>query len=168
MRLRHLLPVSALGLVLALPAKAVCPVCTIAVCAGLGLSRWLGIDDTVSGVWIGGVTFSLIAWTKSWLDRKRIRFPGRPILIAAAYYALVLGPLFWLDIIGHPQNVLWGMDKLLLGTLFGSVGFALAASLYEPLKRRNGGKPHFPFQKVAMPVGALVILSLFFYFLTRT
>jgi len=167
MKLRHLLPLSALGLLAAFPAKAVCPVCTVAVCAGLGLSRWLGIDDTVSGVWIGGVTASLIFWTKSWLDKKRIRFPGRPILIAVGYYALVLLPLYWMGIVGHPQNVLWGMDKLLLGTLFGSVGFALSASLYEPLKRRNGDKPHFPFQKVAMPVGALAILSLMFYLLTR-
>jgi len=167
MKLRHPLSLSALGLALALPAKAICPVCTIAVCAGLGLSRWLGIDDTVSGVWIGGVTASLIFWTKNWLDGKHIRFPGRPVLIAIGYYALVLGPLYWLKIIGHPQNVLWGMDKLLLGTLFGSVGFILGASLYGPLKRSNGGKPHFPFQKVAMPVGALALLSLAFYFFTR-
>lgn len=167
MRLRHLLPISVFGLVLALPAKAVCPVCTVAVCAGLGLSRWLGIDDTVSGVWVGGVTASLIFWTKNWLDKKHVRFPGRPILIAIGYYAIVLLPLYWLGIVGHPQNVLWGMDKLLLGTLFGSVAFALAASLYEPLKRRNGDKPFFPFQKVAMPVGALALLSLMFYLITR-
>ena len=27
-------------------ALAICPVCTVAVGAGIGLSRWLGIDDS--------------------------------------------------------------------------------------------------------------------------
>jgi len=157
---------SVLAAALARPALAVCPVCTVAVCAGLGLSRWLGIDDTISGVWIGGVTVSFIFWTKSWLDRKHIRFPGRPILIAVGYYIMVLGPLYWLNVIGHPLNVLWGMDKFLLGTIFGSVGFAISALSYEPFKRRHGGKAYFPFQKVIVPVAVLALLSLPFYFLT--
>jgi hypothetical protein len=31
-------------------AKAVCPVCTIAIASGVGLCRYLGIDDLVSGL----------------------------------------------------------------------------------------------------------------------
>ena len=45
--------VLALGLFFAIPAKAICPVCTVAVGAGIGLSRWLGIDDSITGLWIG-------------------------------------------------------------------------------------------------------------------
>jgi len=43
-------------------ALAVCPVCSIAVAGGVGLSRWLGIDDTISGIWIGGLIISLAIW----------------------------------------------------------------------------------------------------------
>ena len=43
----------ALLALVALPAQAVCPVCIVAVGAGLGLSEYLGIDDTIAGVWIG-------------------------------------------------------------------------------------------------------------------
>jgi len=32
---------------------AVCPVCTVAAGAGVGLSRWLGIDDIIIGLWVG-------------------------------------------------------------------------------------------------------------------
>jgi hypothetical protein len=35
----------------------VCPVCTIAVAGGVGLCRYLGIDDLISGSWIGALLF---------------------------------------------------------------------------------------------------------------
>ena len=49
---------------------AICPICTLAVGAGVGLSRWLGVDDTVTGLWIGGLTVSMILWTIFWADKK--------------------------------------------------------------------------------------------------
>ena len=69
------------GLLMALPAKAVCPVCTVAVVAGLGLSRWLGIDDSVSGLWIGAVTVSISMWTINWLHKKKWHFKGSKIVV---------------------------------------------------------------------------------------
>ena len=145
-------------------AGAVCPVCTVAVGAGVGFSRWLGIDDVISGIWIGGLTVSLIGWTINWLEKKNIRFKGRKISVALGYFLLVVPPLYWAGIMGHPLNTLWGVDRLLLGIFFGSAGFVLAAVGYERLKKKNGNRAHFPFQKVAMPVGTLLLLSLAFYF----
>lgn len=139
----------------------------MAVGAGLGLSRWLGIDDTVAGLWVGGLTVSLIAWTIDWLNRKNIRFKGRKILTVVFYYGLIVVPLFWMGIIGHPFNKMWGIDKLLLGIIIGSIFFLAAGLWYQFLKKKNGGRAYFPLQKVAMPVGALIILSLVFYFLTK-
>ena len=49
---------------------AVCPVCTVAVIGGLGLSRWLGIDDAITGIWIGGLIISLSLWFTDWLYKK--------------------------------------------------------------------------------------------------
>lgn len=158
---------------LAVPkAQAVCPVCTIAVGAGVGVSRWLGIDDTISGLWIGGLIVSMIMWTLNWLDKKNIRFAGRVILTVLAYYAIVIWPLFWLKIggttiMGHPLNKMWGIDKLLLGIIIGSIAFFLGAVWYDYLKKKNDNRAHFPFQKVAMPIAPLIILSAVFYFITR-
>ncbi|EKE11225.1 MAG: hypothetical protein ACD_15C00114G0004 [uncultured bacterium] len=148
-------------------ALAVCPVCTMAVGAGVGFSRWLGIDDTISGVWIGGLTVSMIMWTINWLAKKNIRFEGRDVVVIAAYYLLIVAPLYWMDIMGHPFNTLWGIDKILIGTIIGSALFFLSSFWYEILKKKNGGHSYFPFQKVAMPVLALVLSSTIFYFLTR-
>lgn len=147
--------------------QAICPVCTIAVGAGVGFTRYLGIDDTISGLWIGGLTVSIIMWTINWLNKKNIHFKGRKIITTLGYYLLIVVPLFWTGIMGHPLNTLWGMDKLLLGTIIGSLGFLGAGLWYYQLKAKNAGHSYFPFQKVAMPVGALLILSLIFYFLTR-
>ncbi|PIU03715.1 hypothetical protein COT44_01735 [Candidatus Shapirobacteria bacterium CG08_land_8_20_14_0_20_39_18] len=60
-------------------AFAFCPVCTVAVGAGVGLSRWLGINDTITGLWIGGLTVSISAWTLNWLATKNKTFPYQKI-----------------------------------------------------------------------------------------
>lgn len=156
-----------IGLLWGSTALAVCPLCTIAVGAGIGLAQWLGIDDTVTGLWIGGLTVSLIGWTINWLNKKNIRFFGRKIIIVIGYYLLIVGPLYWHGIIGHVLNKLWGVDKLVLGIVVGSIVFTFAEVLYEYLKKHNQNKTYFPLQKVIMPVVALLIASLAFYYLTK-
>jgi hypothetical protein len=152
---------------LAQQASAVCPVCTVAVVAGVGLSRWLGIDDTVTGIWIGGLTVSLIAWTLNWFSKKHYDFFGKRTSTIVGYFFLIIMPLYWMDIIGHPLNKLWGVDKLLLGIIFGSFIFWGGERFCCWLKKRNEGKAHFPFQKVAIPIIFLIIASLIFYFITK-
>jgi hypothetical protein len=147
-------------------ALAVCPVCTVAVGAGVGFSRWLGIDDTITGLWIGGLIVSLILWTITWLNKKNIFFKGRAFWITLGYYALAVAPLYPMDIIGHPYNKFWGIDKLVLGIVLGSLFFFLGAQSYDLLKKKLG-HAQFPFQKVAMPLLPLIILSAVFYFLTK-
>lgn len=150
-------------------ALAVCPICTIAVGAGVGLSRWLGIDDAITGLWVGGLIVSMIAWTESWLEKKNIRFKGRIFANIFAYYALTLIPLYYSGIIGNPANTLCfcGLDKLLFGIIAGSLAFWFGASWYYYLKEKNNGHAYFPFQKVVMPVLPLAILSIIYYFLTK-
>ncbi|MBU2028952.1 hypothetical protein KJ761_03645, partial [Patescibacteria group bacterium] len=70
--------------------QAICPVCTIAVGAGVGFTRYLGIDDTISGLWIGGLTVSIIMWTINWLNKKNIHFKGRKIITTLGYYLLIV------------------------------------------------------------------------------
>jgi hypothetical protein len=151
------------------PALAVCPICTVAVGAGVGLSRWLGIDDAITGLWIGGLVVSMITWTESWLDKKNIRFKGRAAITTVAYYLFVIVPLYFTGMIANPANAIYStwMDKLLLGIVVGSVAFWFGAEWYFHLKEKNGGRAYFPFQKVVMPVSPLIIMSIAFYFLTK-
>lgn len=161
-----------LGLILAffipfVKAYAICPVCTIAVGAGVGLARWLGIDDTITGLWIGGLIVSLIMWTINYLKKKNINFFARNIIVITGYYALTIVPIYFIKTIWHPENTLGGINKLLLGIIVGSILFYLGATWYHTMKMKNNGRAYFPFQKVAMPVAPLIIASIIFYYLTK-
>lgn len=151
---------------------AVCPVCTIAVGAGLGLSRFLGIDDTISGVWVGGLILSTSLWIISWLEKKNFKIFSKlnkrllSYLTIIFMYSLVLIPLWPAGIIGHPVNTILGIDRILLGTFIGSLAF-LFGVLADRKVREVKGHQLFNFQKLLFPVLALAITSLLFYFLTR-
>lgn len=167
MKIRMLSFFVALGLAAAGSAQAVCPVCTIAVGSGVGLARYFGVDDLITGVWVGGLLVSVSLWTLDWMKRKGYAFPFERSIVPAAYYAFSILPLYWSHSIGHPLNALFGIDKLVVGIVLGSIAFLLAAEGYQALKAGNGGHAHFPFQKVAMPVAALALVSGALYFLIR-
>ena len=156
-------------------ARAVCPVCTVAVIAGLGVSRALGIDDIVSSIWIGGLILSTSFWLIDWLKKKKFydRFNSSMVrrfispLIIILMYLLVLVPLKLNHSIGIALNRLWGIDKIILGTAIGSAVFATGMWADKKVRKVHGGKQLFIYQKVVFPVAALVILSVVFYFVTR-
>ncbi len=146
-------------------AHAVCPVCTVAVGAGLGLSRWLGIDDAVSSIWIGGLILSSSFWLIDWIGKKKNKTltPNHQLLITILMYALVLVPLWYSKIIGHPLNTILGIDKIIFGTGLGSVMFLFGVWLDKRV-RKVYGKQLFKFQKVVFPLLSLVLTSLIVYY----
>ncbi|MBU2025743.1 MAG: hypothetical protein ABIC19_02565 [Patescibacteria group bacterium] len=148
-------------------AWAVCPICTVAVGAGVGLSRWLGIDDTITGTWVGALMVSLIFWNLAWFHKKNWNSLTLKTLAVFGWFALIMGPLFLYDIVGHAGNQLWGIDKLLLGIMLGSAIFLLGSEIHLFLKKRNHDKSFFVFQKVIVPITLLGFLSLFFYLTTK-
>lgn len=154
------------ALMLTNAAQAVCPVCTVAVGAGIGLSRWLGIDDAITGLWIGAVIVSLIFWTANFFKKRKINFPLRGFLITLFWYLLILIPLWLGKIIGHPYNKFCGVDKILFGASLGSIVFLLAVWLNNALKNKKG-KSLFLFQKVVIPILFLVIASIILHLIIK-
>lgn len=146
---------------------AVCPICTVAVGAGLALSQKLGIDDIVTSIWIGGLLMSVSIWTINWLSKKKWTFPGYQLVVGLIWYALAFIPLYLNKTLFMSGNELLGVDKIIFGTIIGSLVFAGAADLYEYLKKKNNNKAHFPFEKVVIPITVLAITSLIFYFVTK-
>jgi len=152
------------ALVLGGKALAVCPVCTIAVGAGRGVSRWLGISDLISALWIGALLASGSMWTANWAEKKGIKFKGFRETIFAAFYALTIVSLWVSRIIGVPGNIVLGADKIIAGIAIGTAIF-LATEMHYEFARKKRGKALFPFQKVIAPFGALAAASLIFYLL---
>ena len=140
-----------------------CPVCTVTVIAGLGISRLLGIDDLVTAIWIGGLILSLSFITINWISKKWPKLKSKyyyfPTFVLM--YLFVLIPLKLDGTIGIVRNTMWGVDKIILGITIGSAALLLGA-LVDKYQRVKFKKIFFPYQKVVFPVLALIISSLVF------
>jgi len=145
---------------------AVCPLCTVTVGAGLGISRWLGIDDSVAGIWLGGLILSSGLWLADWIGKKGWKMPYKEVISVGLFSLFVIPPLYWGKVIGYPGNTLLGVDKVFLGTVIGSVTFLLGVWLDKWLRAANGGKVYIHYQKVIIPVFLLSIASFIFYLTT--
>lgn len=149
-------------------ALAICPVCTLAVGAGLGLSRWVGVDDTVSGIWVGAFLLSSSMWFYNWLSAKYKKFKSKYYLalLIILTFLVVFIPLAKADIIGHPFNTILGIDKLVFGSALGAGVFTL--SIFADKKvRQIRGKQLFQYQKVAFPVSLLILASTIMFFVAK-
>ena len=155
------------GLTFANVARAICPLCVVAVGGGLGFSRWLGVDDIISSIWIGALLVSLSIWTIIWLDKKGWSFKYQKTIVPVTYYALVLLPLYYYDIVGHPLNKIFGIDKIIFGSVLGTAIFIASIVFNDFLKKKNQGKQFFNYQKVILPFVILLILSFIIYFLLK-
>jgi hypothetical protein len=154
---------SLLPLILLIPSVtfAVCPVCVVAVVGTVGILEKFGVDDVLTGIWIGGLLMSLTIWTVEWLNGKNIKFFGKPILVMIAYY--------WLSIYGLQQAskiaykcTLWGQPKFFIGLIFGTVALLIGYACEKYLRLKNNQKAYFKLQKAILPVGALIVMTLIF------
>jgi len=156
---------SLIGLFTASATKAVCPICVVAIGAGLGLSEWFGIDDVISSVWIGALLLATVLWTLTEMKKKNWSFKFDGVVIFLTYYLLTFVPLYYAGILGHPLNKIFGIDKIIFGTIVGTLVLFLGHWLHKYLKIKNDGKSFFPYQKVVLPIVILLLTSVMFYLL---
>lgn len=150
-----------------------CPVCTVTVIAGLGISRFFGIDDTATALWIGGFILSFSFVTIGWINKKWPRLEKgalspiwKPAVIVLTYL-FVLIPLRMNGSIGILQNRLWGIDKIVLGIAIGSLVFLFGIWADKKI-RKIRGRQLFKFQKVVLPATSLIIASIVLYLITKS
>lgn len=144
-------------------AHAVCPVCTVAIGAGLTFLEIWGVDLVLAGIWAGAMTMVMVFWTAKFLNKRRVKNGLWYLLSFVVWYGFLacvyLLPGFRF---GGAGNTLFGIDKLTLGIVVGSVVLYAAEKWNANLRRKNGGKSYFPFQKVVIPFGALTIVTAIF------
>lgn len=142
-----------------------CPMCAVAIASGLGLSRALGVSDTVIGLWTGAMLLALSHGLITYLKKKNIDNRWLNIAIYVFTYFLII-PLY----VGEKSTLIFnlktilGIDEFLFSIIVGSFVLFLSSKLYYRMKEKNG-KPHFPYEKVVLPTASLLIISLLFHFL---
>ena len=141
-------------------ANPACPVCTIAIGASLEIARQLGVPDSVVGLWAGALLTLLGYWAIKFFDKKGWNFWGRNALLISISVAMI-GFIYLGQV---PYSPVWicgvlHIDPVLFGAILGMILFILTEKLYDWMKVKNGGRAHFPFEKVVMPVVVLALVS---------
>jgi len=127
----------------------------------LGLSKWLKVDDSISGVWIGALILGFSLWTFNWIFRKKEKkiIISLPFIIIA-YWLLVFIPLYANHIISNTNCLtFFGINRLVFGSILGIILAALAIFIDKLSRKNRGGKKLFPYQKIILPIGILLIAS---------
>ncbi len=138
-------------------SAAVCAVCVVGVGAGLAFADKLGVDYSIIGLWAGGLTLALTLLTANWLKKKNVNNIWLYFVLPfVVYYATLFSVYLFPDVIVYGQWTLFGMDKVLLGIILGTIAFYIGARQYSKISKKNGGKSQYPFQKVIVPIEYLI------------
>lgn len=145
--------------VFAVPAYAnpACAVCTVAVAAGLEIARKLGVDDGVIAIWAGALLTLIGYWTILWFDKKGWNFKFRNAILMLLSFSMIFA-VYIKDLTYTPKPILiFYMDPFLFCGILGGLILIYSSVFYQWMKKKNGGHAHFPFEKVVLPVVALII-----------
>jgi hypothetical protein len=143
------------------PVFAVCPVCVVAVGSGLAIAEAFGVDDLLAAIWIGALITSSAFWMAD--KFKLIKLPRPEISWSFIFYLLTIGTLYIDNKLGNPYCRIWGLDKIWLGVTLGALFFWIGVIIDRIARKTNNDKVYFPFQKVILPILAIVIPSLILY-----
>ena len=145
--------------------QAHCPLCVAGAGVGLTLSRWVGVDDSITGLWTGAFLGAMSLWLYSSLI-KRIN-KQNSIWLKPAIYILIFVSSIWsfykFNLV-LKMGRMFGLDKLTFGIIAGGITFYLVDEVNNLIIRIKG-KTFFPHQRIAVGLGSILLLSFLVYYL---
>lgn len=151
------------SLALAKPVSAHCPLCVAGAGVGLSLARILGVDDSITGVWIaallGASSFYFSAFTL-----RKIKFPFKKTVVYLLIFSSTLWSFYKFNLVDLHAGDIFGLHKLTFGVISGAVIFYLADIIDNYLIKKHGGV-FFPYQRIVASLGSMFYLSIFNYIL---
>ncbi len=141
-------------------ALAHCPLCVAGTGAGLVLSRWLGIDDSISGVWIAAFLGAISLWFANTLKKKYL--PFQDLAIYLGVFGATLWSFYAFNLIDDHAGLIMGVPKLTFGIVTGGIVFYLMEAGNALLKKKRG-KVLFAYQPIVFSLAAMLVLSAAIY-----
>lgn len=146
--------------IIAREALAHCPLCVAGTGAGLVLSRWLGIDDSISGVWIAAFLGATSFWLGNTLKKKYL--PLQDLVIYLSVFGLTLWSFYAFNLIDNHAGLIMGIPKLTFGIVTGGIVFYLVEVGNAFIKKKRG-KVLFAYQPIVFSLVAILVLSAAIY-----
>jgi len=160
-----------LSLIVILPGvMAMCPLCTAGTIIGVGVTRSLGWDDSIVGLFVGAMIVSTALWINNIMKKRNIG--GNAFLrigsITVATFVLTVLSFYYTGIFG-PANTyrIFGMEKIIFGSISGAVVSFATFFASNEIKRRNGERVLFHYQSMVLTFGALILNALLFWVVFR-
>lgn len=152
------------GLLSFAPATlAHCPLCVAGAGAGLTLSRLLGIDDSITGVWIAALLGAMAFWTETALIKdKELKLTLRPLIYIGIFIATIWSFYKFNLVVKHGD--IFGLHKLTFGMIVGGILFYLV-DVIDDLLIKKYGKVFFPYQRIIVSLGTMLLTSIGIYIL---
>lgn len=145
--------------------SAHCPLCVAGAGAGLTLSRVLGIDDSITGIWLGAFIGAISFWTQRLLGQKNKIFLTKKVgfLIYVLFFVLTILSFYRFNLVVRHGDI-FGFDKLTFGMILGGLVFYLSDVANAFLREKNG-KALFSYQSVVLSLISIIVASLGVYIL---
>lgn len=149
--------VGGLSLIMVKPAYAHCPLCVAGAGAGLSLSRVLGIDDSITGIWLGAFLGSMSFWTNNSINKTYIL--GQKFWLYLFVFISTIYSFYRFGLVNEHNGLLLNLPKLIFGMLVGGILFYLI-DIINNFIRQKKGKVLFNYQPMVFSLGVIVIASL--------
>lgn len=142
-----------------------CTMCTAGIASGLGIAKMLGVPETVIGLWSGALLIAIGQWSAFLISKKKnINLFYKTCIVLSSFVLLIPLYLGVEPVIKFNLNRICCVDEFLFANILGAIIAFGTSMLYQFMKKRNGDHAHFPYEKVVLPLVALIIFSFIFYF----
>lgn len=143
------------------PVFAICPVCVAATGGMLATARLFGVDDLITGTFVGGLIVSVAAWVNRLLVKRnkgRNYLPFQSVVLTVFLLLLFITISFIVRLISFAL-----FDRILIGTLTGVFITSIALKLNDFLRENNGNKNYVLFQHILVIITFLLITVFGYY-----
>lgn len=137
-----------------------CPLCTGATIIGVGITRSLGFDDSIVGVFVGGMIISTALWADKILKKRNLGKGNdklRLLSLIILTSILTLLTFYYAGLFGRGNEFrIFGIESILVGSFSGGILSMAAFYFSNHLKNKNGGKVLFNYQTMIISLTVLI------------